>query len=246
MNIVIDLILIAIVAVSAFLAAKKGFIGTVFSLISVILAVILSIALCNHVSGFINDNFVKPSVKSYIIGVVDSSSIGKSYDDALNSIDVASTVKSMPDGLKKVLQLADIDTDEIVEKAQKTVSDSKEAKDKLIDSIANPISSAISRVIALLVLFVVLSIALWFVCKVITAITKAIPFGKSLNTFGGLALGAVKGLIIVFVISIFFTAVSKGVDPKSNNIFSQKTIDSTVVLKTVSDLNPIGMILNIK
>ncbi len=43
-----------------------------------------------------------------------------------------------------------------------------------------------------------------------------------------------------------FTGKAKGVDPDSNNIFSNKTIESTVLLKTVNDFNPINSLLNLK
>ncbi len=246
MNLVIDFVLIAIIVISAFFAAKKGLIATVFSLLSTIMAIVLSVMLSGPVSSFIDTNMVKPAVKNYILGVVDNSSIGKSYEDALNSIDVASTVKTMPSALKQVLELADIDVDAIVSKADSLKSDTKAAKDELIDSIASPISGTISKVITLLILFVVLSIALWFVSKLLTALVGLLPLGKSLNKIGGLAFGIIRGLIVVFAIAVLFTGVSRGVKPDSDNIFSQKTIESTIVLKTITNINPIGLIMNIK
>ncbi len=247
MSIIIDIIIIAIIAVSAFFAYKKGFIGTLFSLLGTIVAIVLSIMLCTPVSAFINDNFVNPTVKSYIIKVVDTSSIGQSYEQALtNGADIVKKVKEMPASLKSVLDLAGIKTEDIIAEANKTEANAAQAVDNLINKIATPISTAISRVVALVGLFIILSIALWVVCKLITAVFNVLPLGKKLNKFGGLAFGIVRGLLIVLVLSTLFTAVSKGVDPKSNNIFSNKTIESTVVLKTVNDFNPINSILNIK
>jgi len=247
MNIIIDVILLAVIVASAVFAYKKGFIGTLFSLISTIVAIALSIMLCSPVSGFINDNFVNPTVKSYIIKVVDSSSIGQSYEDALaNGAQIVAKVKDMPASLKGVLDLAGIKTEDIVAEANKTQANAAQAVDDLINKIATPISSAISRVVALVGLFIILSIALWVVCKLVTAVFNALPLGKSLNKFGGLAFGVIRGLLIVFIISTLFSAVSKGVDPESNNIFSNKTIESTVLLKTVNDFNPINSVLNIK
>ena len=247
MNVIIDVILLAIIAVSAFFAYKKGFIGTLFSLIGTVVAIALSLMLCSPVSGFINDNFVNPAVKSYIIKVVDGSSIGQSYEEALtNGAQIVAKVKDMPASLKGVLDLAGIKTEDIVAEANKTEATAAQAVDNLIDKIATPISTAISRVVALVGLFIILSIALWVVCKLLTAVFNALPLGKSLNKFGGLAFGVVRGLLILFIVSALFSAISKGVDPNSNNIFSNKTIESTVLLKTVNDFNPINSLLNIK
>ena len=220
MNVIIDVILLAVIGVSAFFAYKKGFIGTLFSLIGTVVAIALSLMLCSPVSGFINDNFVNPTVKSYIIKVVDSSSIGQSYEEALtNGAQIVAKVKDMPASLKGVLDLAGIKTEDIIAEANKTEANAAQAVDNLIDKIATPISTAISRVIALVGLFIILSIALWVVCKLLTAVFNALPLGKSLNKFGGLAFGVIRGLLIIFVISTLFTAVSKGVDPVCNIIF---------------------------
>ncbi len=247
MSIIIDVILIAIIAVSTFFAYKKGFIGTLFSLVGTVVAIALSLALCTPVAGFINDNFVNPAVKSYIIKVVDGSSVGKTYEQALsNGNEIIKNINEMPDSIKGVLDLAGVDTSVIIAQANKTEANAATAIDNLIDTIAKPISSGISRVIALVGLFVILSIALWVVCKLLTAVFNALPLGKSLNKFGGLAFGLVRGILIVFVISALFTAVSKGVAPNSNNIFSNKTIESTVLLKTIGDFNPVSNLLNIK
>ena len=247
MSLTIDVVILAIIAVSAFFVYKKGFIGTLFSLIGTVVAIALSLMLCTPVSAFINENFVNPTVKSYIIKVVDSSSIGQSYEQALtNGADIVKKVKDMPASLKSVLDLAGIKTEDILAEANKTQTNATQAVDNLINKIAAPISSAISRVIALVGLFILLSIALWVVCKLITAVFNVLPLGKKLNKFGGLAFGIIRGLLIVFVISALFVAVSKSVDPNSNNIFSNKTIEKTVLLKTVSDFNPINSILNIK
>lgn len=246
MNVIIDVILVAILIASAVFAMKKGLIGTLFSLLGTVIAIVLSVMLSGPVSGFIDSNYVNPSVKQYILGVVDSSSVGKSYEEALNSIDVAAEIEKMPSQLKSVLELAGIDANDIISAANSATENSKSAKDNLINSIAAPISGTISRVIALIVLFIILNIALTIAVKLVTAVFNALPLGSTVNKAGGLIFGILRGLIIVFAISAVFSAVSKGVDPNSSNIFSKKNIDSAFVLKTVSDFNPINSVLNIK
>lgn len=242
MGIIVDIILIAIIAVSAFFAAKKGFIGTLFSLLGTIVAVVLAAVLCTPVSGFIDSQFVNPGVKNFIVGVVDSSSVGKSYEEAIASgNDIADKIEQMPAALKSVLEVAGIDSEKIITSAKTAPS-----VDSIISEIAAPISGAISKVIALVGLFIVFFVALWVVSKLLTAVFGLLPIGKTLNTTGGLLFGIARGLVIVLVIATLFTAVSKGVDPDSNNIFSNKTIESTFLLKTVSDFNPLASVLNIK
>lgn len=246
MSILIDIILVAIFIVSAYFALKKGLIGTLFSLLGTVIAIVLAVMLSSPVSGFIDNEFVNPSVKQYILETVDSSSVGRSYEDALNSIDVAAEIEKMPSELKSVLELAGIDTNDIISAANSVKDSSADAKDDLINRIAAPISGTISRVIALIVLFIVLSIGLWVVAKLLTAIFNALPLAGTINKVGGLIFGILRGLVIVFAVSVLFSAISKSVDPNSDSIFSKKTIDSTIVLNAVLDMNPINSILNIK
>lgn len=235
MGIIIDIIIIAIIVLSAYLAYKKGLVGTLFSLAGTVVAIALSIALCGTVSGFIDINYVNPAVKTTIVKAVDASAVGKNYEQiSINADELKEKIQQMPESLKSILDMADISADEVVNKVQSGI-----AVDKIIEDIAAPISMTISRVIALVGLFIVLFVALWVVTKLLTAVFSLLPIGRKLNSAGGIIFGILRGILIAFVIATLFSAVSKGVDPNSNNLFSQKTIDSTYVLKTIADFNPI-------
>ena len=242
MWILIDLAIAAIIVVSAVLAARRGLIGTLFNLVGAIAAIILSVVLCTPVSGYIDNNFVNPAVKNYIIGTVESTALPS--PEGLTELDkarISEKIRQMPDSLRSALELADIDPQKIIDEVTSGVD-----VEAVIDGIASPISSAISRVVAFVILFLVLFVALWVAAKLLTVVFGVLPMGKTLNKVGGIAFGVLRGILIVFVISTFFTAMSKSVDPNSNNLFSQKTINSTYLLKTASDLDPIASSLNIK
>lgn len=235
MGIIIDVILVAIIAVSAYFAYKKGFVGTLFSLLGTVVAIVISIALCGTVAGFIDTGYVNPAVKNTIIKAVDASAVGKANEQiSVNADEFRKKLEQMPPSLEAILEAADVNSDEVLKNVRSGIP-----VNKIIDDIAAPISITISRVIALIGMFVILLVALWVVAKLLTAVFSLLPIGKRLNAVGGLVFGALRGLVIVFVIAALFSAASKGVDPDSNNIFSKKTIDSTYVLKTVTDSNPI-------
>lgn len=242
MGIIIDIILVLIIVASTVIAFRRGLIRTVFSFVGAIVAIYLSIMLSNPVASLISTHFVSPAVKSYVISTVDKSAIGKSYEDIQIDKDYLSEeMQKMPDSLKASLDLAGIDPEDVLEKLESGVD-----VDKIIDDICSPISYAVSRVIALVVLFVVLSAALWVITRLLTVVFGLLPVGKSINKTGGAIFGVFRGLVIVFIISTLFSALMIGTDPNSNNIFSKKTVESTYILKTISDFNPINKALNIK
>lgn len=222
MGIIIDVIIVAIIIVSAVFAYKKGFIGTVFSLLGTIIAIVLSVMLCDPVSAVVDKNYVNPAVKSYI-----ESTVEKSLDSVIpDGGKFEYTNQNMPAAVKTLLDVAGVNDIE---------GSLANTTQELVERISTPISKTISKVLSLVLLFVILNVALWVVCKLITAVFNALPLGKKLNKFGGLVFGIIRGLLIVFVVSLLFGAV-----------ISQKTIESTYLLKTVSDINPISQILNIE
>ena len=235
MGIIVDIVIVAIIALSAYLAYKKGLIGTLFSLLGTVIAIVLAVNLCGTVSGFIDTKYVNPAVKTSIIKAVDASVVGENYEQiTVNADEFRAKLEQMPQSLKSILDMAGISSEQVVKNVQSGID-----LEKIIDDIASPISITISRVIALVGLFVIFFVALRVVTKLLTAVFSLLPVGKKLNAFGGLVFGILRGILIAFVIATFFGAVSKGVDPDSNNIFSKKTIESTYILKTIEDFNPI-------
>ena len=240
MGIIIDVIIVAIIALSAYFAYKKGLIGTLFSLLGTVIAIVLAVNLCGAVSGFIDTNYVNPAVKTSIVKAVDASVVGERYEQiTVNADEFRAKLEQMPQSLKSILDMAGISSDQVIKNVQSGMD-----LDKIINDIAAPISITISRVVALVGLFFIFFIALWIVTKLLTAVFSLLPVGKKLNAFGGLVFGILRGILIAFVIATLFGAVSKSVDPDSNNIFSKKTVESTYILKTIEDFNPITSAIN--
>ena len=243
MNIVVDLLLVAIILISVILALKKGLIGTIFSLAAVFLSIVLSASLCVPVAEYVDSAIVNPMVKEYILGVIDNSSVGKSYNEAISSIDVSAEIQKMPDVLRKTVEAAGVDVDEVILKAENTSDSLAETKDELINTIAKPISISISRTVSLAALFAGLNIVLWIAAKSITALVNMSSFGKKANIIGGVIFGVLRGLAIVFVIAFLCSTVSGKIPEDSNNIFSVNNIESTVVLKTAVEFNPLKLVI---
>lgn len=235
MALFIDLIIISIIVVSAVLATLRGLIGTVFNLLGTFIAVVLSIALCSPVAGFIDSGFVKPAIKDYITDSFESSA------DELSEKQLYDAIDKLPKTVRFVLDYAGVDVDELVDDTNSGISVEKTA-----DKIASPISITISRVIAMILMFVVISIVLWVATRLLTLIFSFFPLGKKINRIGGAIFGVARGLLISFVVATLFSAISMSTPSESRHMFSEKTINETLVLKTAIKINPIASALNIK
>lgn len=188
------IITIAILALCAFAAYKKGFVQAVFSTCSLLAALILTIWLNPIVSKQLqNNDDIMGFFKEKIQTVMNLAEVEAEYVDSTKEEFVEAL--NLPDIFVKMLEkgMGDYMQDSAVSVA--------EISDKIAESIAGVIITAIS----FLVLFIVLDIVIHFVGKLLDWITE-LPLLKQVNEIFGLLLGLVEGLLIVWVLCILLTA----------------------------------------
>ena len=234
MAIILDVFVLAVVAISVFTAYKKGFIKTLFSLVGGLVAVILAINLSVPVANWLDETFVGPAVRKTVLTAVNGSQLAESYDQALGAIDVVDKLQEMPESLRSFLEKLNVDVDQIVASAEKTQEDTVAAKEKLIDSIALPVSKMISKAIALIGLVVIFFVLLFVASRLLDAVFRLLPFGSSLNKAGGLLFGALRAILIVFVFGAVVYGLACG-----NILVSFEELDHTVLLRLINTYNPI-------
>lgn len=238
MAFILDVLVVAIIALSVFLAYKKGLIKTLFSLVGGIVAVVLAVSLSTPVATWLNSQFIGPAIRNTVLTAVNGSSLSQSYDEALNSVDVAGKLQEMPENLREFLEKLNVDIDGIVSSAEQSKANSIAAKEALIDSIATPVSEAVSKAAALIGLAVVFFILLFVVTRLLDTVFRILPFGKSLNKAGGMLFGAVRALLIVMLFGAVVYGLARG-----NVLLSMEQLENTLILKTINQFNPILNVL---
>lgn len=232
--IILDLLVLGIVVGSAVLAYKKGFIKTLFSLVGGIAAVVLAVSFSEPVAAWLDSAFVGPAIKSSVLTAVNGSPLTEDYDVALESIDVSDKLQEMPETLRTFLESINIDVEDAISKAEQNKAASAAAREQLISDIVAPISSTISKVIALIGLTILFFALLFVASLLLNAIFKLLPFGKTLNRFGGVLFGVARGILLVMVLGAILYGLGKG-----NNVISLEDIEHTWILKWVNAVNPI-------
>ncbi len=238
MAIVLDLIILAVFAVSVFTAYKKGLIKTAFSLVGGVVAVVLAINLSAPVGNWINEKFIYPAVQNTVLTAVNGSELGQSYDEAMETIDVVDKLQEMPEGLRTFLETLNVDVEEIVASANKTQEDTLAAKEKLIDSIVRPVSSTVSTAIALIGLIIVLFVLIFIASRLLDAIFRLLPFADGVNKTGGMIFGVLRGLLFVLILSAVIYGLAQG-----NVLLSTDELENTYLIRLVNDYNPILKVL---
>lgn len=180
---------IGILAGLAFLGARKGIVKMAFSALSLLVIVVLTSFLAPQACKLIADKTtvdetVREKTESYLVdkGIVNSNTISLDDDRLL-----------LPESVK----------DKIEEKAQEYLNKGKDAYNSfVIDTISKTIYSAAVYV----GVFLVLCIAMLILYGVLNVMSK-LPVLDQLNRLAGGIIGAVLGLLIVWVLMIVFTSI---------------------------------------
>lgn len=189
----LTLIVIGIIVLYTFLGYKAGLIKTIFSICSMIVALVLTIVISPHISTALKE---KENVVSYFSEKVDSALNLDKIDTTIG--DKAEQIKSLPipESLKK--QLLGNDNSNAYSALNVT-----EFTDYISHSIACIIINALSFVIT----FIVLLIALRIICMLLDIISK-LPVIHQINKLTGLIAGFIRGMITIWLLCIVLTMFS--------------------------------------
>lgn len=201
MNYIIDIVLVAIIALIVFLSSKRGFIVTVFDLFSGIIAFIGARVLAPTVSVLLYDTFAKEAVLNFLTEKYVSAE--NSIADAVNNL--SSVFDFLPDGVLAYVQEAGFLNGDAV---SQSIMNSITTVEQLENGIVAPIVTAVIQLVAFAVLAVVLLIVLRIVARIISKIITISKIADKLNTLLGAAFGLLKGFVYVFIIAIVICVLS--------------------------------------
>ena len=181
MGIVLDLILLASLALSIFFGYKKGLIGVAFNLCAFLVAIIVTWILYNPVTNIvINNTEIDDGIKNAIIekGVIKQDE-KKQEENKVN---------------------------EYI--GQYITTPITDATNNVVEETAKVISEKIVAIGVAIVLFIVVRIALILLKFVAEAIAK-LPIIKQCNKAGGLVYGAIRGMFVIYTfLAILFLVMS--------------------------------------
>ncbi|NLL39251.1 MAG: CvpA family protein [Clostridiales bacterium] len=228
MNIVLDLILIGILALCVLSGYKKGLILG----ISGILALVVAFYGANLVAETFSSDFtsmIEPMISNAVSGAVDESQeeLPADEDDGEQEVYQVSY-----DSLKKLGVL-----ETTAKKLAGELKDElREVGSSLKSAIVHKLSGAIAYAALLIIVFVLIIIVFKLLANAINFAFK-LPGLNLINGIGGAALGFVKGMILLFILS--WAAGFLGF------ILPEAVVNKTVVLKWLMNNNPITALFGI-
>lgn len=224
MYLAIDVVLIAVMAAAVFKGVKRGFVKSLFSLLTVVVSIILAVMFYKELSVYINDEFIYEPINSYISRIVaDAASNG-------GTLDGDSIVDSLPDGLRTVSDVLGINLDDKVNGLSGVPED-------IANDISAQFSKAVSDVTAFVCVFFVSFIALGVLCYVLDTFAK-LPVLHGINKTFGLLFGVCEAFILGVLIAKAALSICGVYGTVNNDPAFLEAAEKTVVAKFLLSLFP--------
>lgn len=173
MGIILDIILVAIIALNVFICYKKGLVKLAVGLIAVLVSVILAVLLYKPVSNIIiNNTELDEKIKSAITE---------------NFVNEEETTEETEDnGFMKYIE--------------KYVEDPvNKTKNEIVIEASGVIATKLIDIIAMVSIFIVARLVL-ILLTFITDMITSLPILKQFNELGGILYGLIKALLIIYVL----------------------------------------------
>lgn len=183
----VDYVVLAIISGFGIIGLVNGFIFSVFRLVSFLISVVLSIKFYPVVANFLMKTALYTTIKASIlknlfkqVPAADSHAKQAAADSVINSLHLPGFLKghllnSMPNPSK----LVDING--------------------LLDRISGDLAKVVIDILSLVIIYIAIRVVLIFVRVILQGIAK-LPLFRQVDKLGGFALGAVEGLLTIYIV----------------------------------------------
>ncbi len=222
----LDLIMFLIVAVIAIISAKKGFLLSLFNIISFVISGFLAKIFSSPVSAYVYDSYCREKIIAKMYEIMPSGSVEGEISNA-----VLETLESLPEFVMSMISHFNIiDTNNLFamnEGANLTV-------EAIEQTYLEPIMLKVIAVVAIIVLFIIFAVILKFVFSLINKLLtrKKHKIIRGTNMLLGAALGAVKGSFIAGIVC----AVLNIAAPALNNETLIEFVSGSAICNIIAQL----------
>ncbi len=235
MSIVIDLILI-IIGVSAVVTGyRNGLVKTVLSFARSIVTLIVAYAFTPYLAPVFYDSFILGKIASGIEKTIGSLSLND------GEYDFAKLLEDGPKVLSQMLEKYGVEFDSLTEFISDMSESGEGAVRKISEFISAPTATVISNALAFIIIFAATYVLLLIVGKIIEAIFKA-PILKTADKIGGLVLGAVNALFVLWVLSLVLSFAVTALGSLAPDWFGAAVVENSFILRFFSNVNPLRII----
>ncbi len=231
MSIILDLLVVAVVALTAVLAARRGFTRTMIEVVGFFLAIYLSFALATPLAQSTYDGLLAPGITSTAERVI---------GDEIDLETLESTVDRVWDALPQPIVLAASNfgvtkTALLQEIRQVGDPDVGKMTDLVMSRLVEPTAVLFLKILFGILLFLVLLILVKILARLLGKLVR-LPLVGTLDRTLGAVLGVVKGFIYAFALCSLLAAIAYAAD--GFLIFTPEAIAQSHLFRWLASINP--------
>lgn len=225
MTILIDVLLVCIIAIAAYIGYRKGIVKMLLSFLVVILALAVAWGISAPLASGGYSLLFEQSVSDTVDAALENTT-QDAVDTAVENLFEDGSI------LGGVGALVGFDTQSVVDTV---AGDSLEkVATTLKEDVIKPPAVLLLRCISFLILFILLWIVFSLVSKALGKTAKKLPIIKGVNALAGGFVGLIIGVVLCFAFSALLGVVTK-INPNGILGITQITKDNSVVYRFLSD-----------
>lgn len=232
MAIAIDLILAVIMAATVITAVRRGFIVSVFKLVSAIAAVIVAVMFYKQLGAFFCNGFVYDKVYGAL-----SDWVSNAAQNADGTFDLSGALAGLPEGLQTLLSSVGVDLSALNSGYAGLSAASVSAANELCETLSASLAQSLSNLLAFAALFFGALIVLSLVCFVLDKLCN-LPLLKGTNRLLGLLFGICEALILGVVITALVSALLTAYGGLNPSFADADAVEHTYIAKFLSGFIP--------
>lgn len=190
MSIIIDIVVVALIAVFAFIGYKKGLVKTLLNFAGVFIALFAAFCISGPLSSFVFNTFVSDKIENGVNKAVVNAS-AETVSDA---------VAAVPDYIENAAKALGINIEKVIsdENIGEGSSFAQNVAETVTQKVARPIITKLIAVIIFVVLFILFRILIKIIAKALNLVTKLPGINLANRTFGAV-IGLAEGVLIAYI-----------------------------------------------
>lgn len=238
MSFLLDVVLIVVCVAIIVIATKRGFVRSLMSFVSKIVALIAAYTFTPVAASFLKTRFILEPVTNSIATTL------RQYVVSGGEYDFAAISDKIPQPVMALLERYNVTSDVIRDGLSAAQTDGEVALRSLSEKIADPVVTVISTAASFLAIFLIACLVLWIVTLIVNALFK-LPVLRTANTLLGFILGVCTAALIVFVYSSVISSLVTSLGSIAPKWFGADVIDKTLIVKFFANHDLLSIVQNI-
>ena len=220
MNYIFDVVLIAIITASVIVCKKRGFLKSSYTVLSLIISAVLIVTLqqpfTDYLTGSALGQTVREKVEEQVMGVSE-----EEIAEIEDTEDAETAVK-----VGEMMGLPVFMMDFLDEKLEKQALAVETMNNDALAVLTDTVTEVILKIASIILLFLLVRLGVFLLLRLLDLIFK-FPLLSGVNSFLGILIGALNGLLIVYIICALLTLLA----PTEALSSIGDIVDSTIIVK---------------